>query len=108
MFRNVSVSILWELKTPPKQGIITCIECYEFNEEDHLLIGHQSGSVEVYSLDSQSVPIAKYKYVILMFLLFITLPMVVLILFQYFRVVQKVLLQFKAALSEVLVYRKLS
>lgn len=65
MFRNASVSILWELKTQLNQGTITCIDCYEFNEEDHLLVGRQSGSVEVYSLNSVSVPIEKYKYVIL-------------------------------------------
>lgn len=65
MFRNASVGILWELKTQLNQGTITCIDCYEFNEEDHLLVGRQSGSVEVYSLNSVSVPIEKYKYVIL-------------------------------------------
>lgn len=65
MFRNATVSILWELKTQSKQGTITCIDCYEFNDEYHLLVGRQSGSVEVYSLESNSVPIEKYKYVII-------------------------------------------
>lgn len=65
MFRNASVSILWELKTQSKLGSITCIDCYEFNAEDHLLVGRQSGSVEVYSLESHTIPIEKYKYVIL-------------------------------------------
>ncbi|XP_060865986.1 Bardet-Biedl syndrome 7 protein homolog [Metopolophium dirhodum] len=60
--KNASTSILWELVTQSKQGAITCIDCYEFNGEDHLLIGRQSGSVEVYSLESHSVPIEKYKY----------------------------------------------
>lgn len=65
LFRNYSANILWELKTESKQGTITCVDCYEFNGEDHLLIGRQSGSVEVYSLESHCVPITKYKYVIL-------------------------------------------
>lgn len=65
MLRNASVTILWELKSQSKLGTITCIDCYEFNKEDHLLIGRQSGSVEVYSLESHSAPIEKYKYVIL-------------------------------------------
>lgn len=62
-FRNATVNILWELKAQAKQGTITCISCYEFNGEDHLLVGRQSGSVEVYSLESLSVPIERYKYV---------------------------------------------
>lgn len=65
-FRNASVNILWEHKTQSKQGAVSCIDCYKFNEEDHLLIGRQSGSVEVYSLESLSVPIEKYKYVIVL------------------------------------------
>lgn len=65
LFRNAAVSTLWELKPPTKQGTITCIDCCELNGEDHLLIGHISGSVEVYSLESHSVPIEKYKYVII-------------------------------------------
>lgn len=65
ILRNASANILWELVTQSKQGAVTCIDCYEFNGEDHLLIGRQSGSVEVYSLESHSVPIEKYKYVIL-------------------------------------------
>jgi len=63
LYRNASVRVLWELKTPTNKGTITCIDCYEFNEEDHLLVGRQSGSVEVYSLDSHSIPIEKYKHV---------------------------------------------
>lgn len=64
IFRNASTTCLWELKTQSKHGTITCLDCYEFNGEDHLLVGRQSGSVEVYSLESHSIPIEKFKYVI--------------------------------------------
>lgn len=67
MYRNTSVSILWELKAQSRQGIITCIDCYEYNGEDHLLIGRQSGSVEIYSLETHCIPIEKYAYVILVY-----------------------------------------
>lgn len=86
MFRNYSVNTLWELKAESKQGTITCVDCYEFNGEDHLLIGRQSGSVEVYSLESHCVPITKYKYVILFIIspinLFINIFNVILELFR--------------------------
>ncbi|XP_050436713.1 Bardet-Biedl syndrome 7 protein homolog isoform X2 [Adelges cooleyi] len=61
--KNASVNTLWELNKETKQGTVTCMDCYNIDGEDHLLVGRQSGSVEVYSLDSNSVPIEKYKYI---------------------------------------------
>ncbi|XP_050526453.1 Bardet-Biedl syndrome 7 protein homolog isoform X5 [Daktulosphaira vitifoliae] len=61
--KNASVSVLWELKIHNTQGTVTCMDCFIIDGEYHLLVGRLSGSVEVYSLDSNSVPIEKYKYI---------------------------------------------